>query len=80
MKAVLALCLAMACPPVGAEILTGRVVGITDGDTLTLLDAANLRQRQPHGNWVADCGAIQHRSLLGIGGTGSKKTPALGRR
>ena len=27
--------------PVHAEIITGRVVGVTDGDTLTLLDSSN---------------------------------------
>ncbi len=25
-----------------AEVLTGRVVGVTDGDTITVLDSTNL--------------------------------------
>ena len=29
------------CLPAQAEIITGRVVGVTDGDTLTLLDTSN---------------------------------------
>ena len=35
----LVLVLAFVAAPVGAENIRGKVVGITDGDTLTLLDA-----------------------------------------
>jgi len=32
-------------PPAGAEKLTGRVVAIGDGDTITILDSANTQHR-----------------------------------
>ena len=38
---ILLLLLTGLCAPACAEIITGRVVGVTDGDTLTLLDASN---------------------------------------
>jgi len=36
---------ALYCAPLVAETLTGRVVGIADGDTLTLLDSSNRQHR-----------------------------------
>ena len=57
--AVLAMVLACSCA--SAETLTGRVVAVTDGDTITVLDAANVQHKirlagidcpeknQPHG-------------------------------
>lgn len=39
----LLLCLVM--PAAGAQTLTGRVIGIADGDTLTVVDAAKTRHR-----------------------------------
>lgn len=41
----LALALIVAFDPVNAEVLTGRVVGVSDGDTITLLDAAKTQHR-----------------------------------
>ena len=38
---ILLLLLTGLCVPACAEIITGRVVGVADGDTLTLLDASN---------------------------------------
>ena len=38
---ILLLLLTGLCAPACAEIITGRVVGVTDGDTLTLLDSSN---------------------------------------
>ena len=38
---ILLLLLTGLCAPGCAEIITGRVVGVTDGDTLSLLDASN---------------------------------------
>lgn len=42
---VLLLGLALACAPSAADILDGRVVGVTDGDTVTVLDAAKTEYR-----------------------------------
>ena len=36
---------ALYCSPLAAETLTGRVVGIADGDILTLLDSSNRQHR-----------------------------------
>jgi endonuclease YncB( thermonuclease family) len=41
----LALALILALGPVGAEVLTGRVVGVSDGDTITVLDAAKVQHK-----------------------------------
>ena len=41
---ILALALVVA-PLAGAETLTGRVVGIADGDTLTVLDTSNQQHK-----------------------------------
>jgi endonuclease YncB( thermonuclease family) len=41
----LALALIVAFCPVGAEVLTGHVVGVTDGDTITVLDAAKVQHK-----------------------------------
>ena len=38
---ILPLLLTGLCAPACAEIIAGRVVGVTDGDTLTLLDTSN---------------------------------------
>lgn len=39
------LCVLAAAPPVSADELRGRVVGITDGDTITVLDASRQQHR-----------------------------------
>lgn len=44
-KALFSLILAATCQFAMAEPLTGRVVAVTDGDTLTILDAGNQRHR-----------------------------------
>lgn len=41
----LLLCLCLAVLPATAEQLQGRVVGVADGDTLTLLDAARVQHK-----------------------------------
>jgi len=41
----LSLALILAFCPVGAEVLTGHVVGVTDGDTITVLDAAKVQHK-----------------------------------
>jgi len=40
-----ALVVALFAPSVAAEMLVGRVVAVSDGDTLTVLDAANRQYR-----------------------------------
>ena len=42
---VLWLSLFLTTTPLFAETLTGRIIGVTDGDTLTLLDAAHIPQK-----------------------------------
>jgi len=42
---VLLLGLAMSCSAAGADVLDGRVVGVTDGDTLTVIDAAKTEYK-----------------------------------
>ena len=37
--------LALLCLPAKADVLTGRVVDVTSGDTLTIVDTTNLRHR-----------------------------------
>ena len=37
--------LLLACSPAVADTLMGRVVGVTDGDTVTVLDAANAQHK-----------------------------------
>lgn len=39
------LLLALVCTPAGADVLEGRVVGVTDGDTVTVLDAAKTENK-----------------------------------
>ncbi len=41
----LVLALIVAFGPAGAEVLTGHVVGVTDGDTITVLDAAKVQHK-----------------------------------
>jgi len=41
----LVLALIVAFGPVSAEVLTGRVVGVTDGDTITVLDATKTQHK-----------------------------------
>ena len=41
---VATLCIVLACTA-HAETLTGRVVKVADGDTLTLLDASNFKHK-----------------------------------
>lgn len=41
----LVLALIVAFGPVGAEVLTGHVVGVADGDTITVLDAAKVQHK-----------------------------------
>lgn len=43
--AILVLVLAVDAAPAAAETLSGRVVGIADGDTLTILDGSNQQHR-----------------------------------
>jgi endonuclease YncB( thermonuclease family) len=45
MMRLLLLSLALLAPLACAETLTGRVVGIADGDTITVLDTSNQRKR-----------------------------------
>ncbi|MBA3056329.1 MAG: thermonuclease family protein [Gammaproteobacteria bacterium] len=40
-----ALALVVAFCPAGAEVLSGRVVGISDGDTITVLDDAKVQHK-----------------------------------
>lgn len=47
--------------PLHAEILTGRVVGITDGDTITVLDA----NRQQYKIWLMGSDAPEHDQAFG---------------
>ncbi|MFO7541379.1 MAG: thermonuclease family protein [Thiobacillus sp.] len=44
-RVLLAIALTVLAPASHADILTGRVVGIADGDTLTLLDATNTQHK-----------------------------------
>lgn len=44
-RALLAIALTVLAPSSHADTLTGRVVGIADGDTLTLLDATNTQHK-----------------------------------
>ena len=41
----LALALIVAFCPAGAEVLTGHVVGVADGDTITVLDASEVQHK-----------------------------------
>ena len=41
----IALALIVAFGPAGAEVLTGHVVGVSDGDTITVLDGAKVRHK-----------------------------------
>ena len=41
----LALALIVAFGPAGAEVLTGHVVGVADGDTITVLDASKVQHK-----------------------------------
>jgi len=41
----LALAIFSLCSSVWAEVLTGRVVGVSDGDTITVLDAAKVQHK-----------------------------------
>ena len=41
----LALALIVAFDPINAELLTGRVVGVSDGDTITVLDATKTQHK-----------------------------------
>lgn len=42
---VLLLGLAMGCSLASADVLDGRVVGVTDGDTVTVIDAAKTEYK-----------------------------------
>lgn len=42
---IFAIAITLLAQAVNAETLTGQVVGITDGDTLTLLDATNTQHK-----------------------------------
>lgn len=75
---LLALLVAFSC---NAEIITGRVVGVTDGDTITVLDAAKVQhkirlagidapeKKQPFGN-----GSKESLSDLAFGKTVNVET------
>ena len=43
--AALLFTLATACACAWADTLTGRVIGVADGDTITVLDAANVQHK-----------------------------------
>ena len=45
MKYLIALSLALCINTAWADILTGRVVGVTDGDTITVLDGSNTQHK-----------------------------------
>lgn len=45
MKTMIAIVLALFAACAWSDTLTGRVVGVTDGDTLTVLDAANQQHK-----------------------------------
>jgi endonuclease YncB( thermonuclease family) len=45
MKFLLPLLIALLAPPVFAEALAGKVVGVSDGDTITLLDALKTQHK-----------------------------------
>lgn len=45
MKYLIALTLAFCINIAWADILTGRVVGVTDGDTITVLDGSNTQHK-----------------------------------
>lgn len=45
MKYLITLSLAFCINTAWAEILTGRVVGVTDGDTITVLDGSNTQHK-----------------------------------
>lgn len=42
---VLALALLVGIGPAKADVLTGRVVGVSDGDTITVLDATKTQHK-----------------------------------
>lgn len=42
---ILGLLIALLTPAVWAQILTGRVVGVTDGDTITVLDDQRVQHK-----------------------------------
>lgn len=44
-QVLVAIAFTLLTPSVHADILTGRVVGIADGDTLTLLDTSNIKHK-----------------------------------
>lgn len=44
-RALVAIALTVLASAAGAETLSGRVVGVADGDTLTLLDATNTQHK-----------------------------------
>ena len=55
-----------------AETLTGRIVGVSDGDTLTLLDAKQV----PHKIRVAGIDAPEKKQPFGEKAKSSRKRPA----
>ena len=63
------------CAPACAEIITGRVVGVTDGDTLTLLGAAN----QTHKIRLAGIDAPEKKQDFGQEAKASLSELAYGR-
>jgi endonuclease YncB( thermonuclease family) len=44
-RLLLTLTLLAACPPVFADVVTGRVVKVSDGDTVTVLSAGNTQHK-----------------------------------
>ncbi|QKO20910.1 thermonuclease family protein [Rhodoferax sp. BAB1] len=45
MRALLLLVLALLASPSQAEIISGRVVHVADGDTITVLDASKVQHK-----------------------------------
>lgn len=77
---IFALAVALFSPSAAAEILYGRVVAVHDGDTLTLLDAANREYRvrlagidAPEKNQVFGEVSKQNLERLAIGKPASVK-------
>jgi endonuclease YncB( thermonuclease family) len=58
---LLAVTLALASLVAAAEVIEGRVVGVSDGDTVTVLDGENIR----HKIWLAGIDAPESRQPFG---------------
>ena len=93
MRSTLALVVLCTAATAAAGELTGRVVSIADGDTLTVLDAANVQykvrlagidapeRRQPYGTVARDrlAGLVMGKPVAVIGGKRDKYGRTLAR-